>query len=77
MEKPFTKEQLLDSIRVIDKGLNQTEQLFAETEELAKNGVPDEFREEWEECVKYRRALKNIRILLVNDLRVNHGITIE
>lgn len=77
MEKPYTKEQLLNGIRVTDDYLNRTEQTFAETEELLKDGVPYEFEEEWEECIKERRAMKNIRILFARDLRVNHGIVID
>lgn len=76
MEKPYTKEQLLAGIRVVDKYLNETEQIFAETEELVKDGVPDKFREEWEECIKERRAMKNIRVLFAHDLKVNHGIEV-
>ena len=76
MKKPYTKAQLLAGIRVVDGYLNVTEQKFAETEELLKDGVPDDFREEWEECIKERRTMKNIRALFAHDLRVNHGIEV-
>lgn len=32
---------------------------------------------EWEECVKERRSMKNIRVLFVQDPRLNHGIIID
>lgn len=76
MEKPYTKEQLLEGIEVIDKYLKDIEHIFLETENLINDETPEEVRKEWEECIKERRSMKNIRALFVQDLRVNHGIII-
>lgn len=77
MEKQFTKEQLLNGIRVIDEYFKETEQVFAETAELVKDGVPEEFKDEWESVLKERNAMRNTRFLFVLDLRTNHGIEVE
>ena len=76
MEKPYTKEQLLGGIRSIDKFLNSTEDVYRESEELVKGGIPDDLREEWEMCVIERRAANNCRILLANDLFIRYGIIV-
>ena len=77
MEKPYTKEQLLKGIETIDKYLNDTEHIFLETESLINYETSEEDRKEWEECIKERRSMKNIRALFVQDLRLNHGIIIN
>ena len=77
MEKPYTKEQLLKGIEIIDECLNNTEHIFLETESLINDETSEEDRKEWEECIKERRSMKNIRALFVQDLRLNHGIIIN
>lgn len=77
MEKPYTKEQLLKGIETIDNYLKGTEHIFLETESLINDETPEENRKEWEECIKERRSMKNIRTLFIQDLRVNHGIIID
>lgn len=77
MEKPYTKEQLLKGIETIDKYLNDTEHVFLETESLINDETSEEDRKEWEECIKERRSMKNIRALFIQDLRLNHGIIIN
>lgn len=77
MEKPYTKEQLLEGIEVIDKYLKDTEYIFLETESLINDETSEEDRKEYEECIKERRLMKNIRALFIQDMRVNHGITID
>ena len=77
MKFTFTKEDLIESIREIDEYSNKTEPIFKEMEELTKDGVPDEFKKDWESLVMDRRIRKNIRYLYAKDLRVNHGIIID
>lgn len=77
MEKPYTKEQLLKGIETIDRYLNDTEHVFLETESLINDETSEEDRKEWEECIKERRSMKNIRALFIQDLRLNHGIIIN
>lgn len=77
MEKPYTKEQLLKGIETIDEYLNDTEHIFLETESLINDETSEEDRKEWEECIKERKSMKNIRALFVQDLRLNHGIIIN
>lgn len=46
MEKPYTKEQLLEGIEVIDKYLKDIEHIFLETESLINDETPEEVRKE-------------------------------
>ena len=74
MEKPYTKEQLLEGIKAIDKYLDEAKPLY---EEIKGLDVPSDLIDEYDLVQKQIRSMQNIRILFVRDLFCNHGIFVE
>ena len=73
MEKPYTKEQLIECISILDNYLAKVESFL---DEIRGKEIPEEYKEDYEAMLIEHRVLRNMRCLFQDDLLVNHRITI-
>lgn len=73
MEKPYTKEQLIECIDILDNYLAKVESFL---DEIRGEEIPEEYKEDYEAMLIEHRVLRNMRCLFRDDLLVNHRITI-
>lgn len=73
MEKPYTKEQLIECIGILDNYLAKVESFL---DEIRGEEIPEEYKEDYEAMLIEHRVLRNMRCLFQDDLLVNHRITI-
>ena len=71
MEKPYTKEQLLKMINIVDNYLMEAKEFF---DKYSGWEIPEEYIENYNAMLKEVIEMINLRKLFQKDLLENHGI---